>query len=171
MKPLSRKCFSTSTLTLAVGLSLLTACTPKLDIDKLEGLVKQEFAEKTGIAVKTVTCPEDIKIEADQSFDCNIEAEEGKQLKAKVTQKDDKGNVNWDANEGLLSLTAIEQSIQDGFQKQQAEVTADCGGKFKIAFQGDTFNCKVKDAQDQTGTVEVTVSDNQGNINWKLLDS
>ncbi|MGF1604637.1 MAG: DUF4333 domain-containing protein [Thermosynechococcaceae cyanobacterium] len=169
MKSLANQPFPA--LTLVAGLSLLTACTPKLNIEKLEGLVKKEFAEQTGIAVKAVTCPEDIKIEAENAFDCDIEAEDGQKLKAKVTQKDDEGNVKWDANEGLISLTAVEQSIQDGFQKQKANVTADCGGKFKIAFQGDTFTCAVKDAKDQMGEVEVTVNDNKGSINWKLLKS
>ncbi|MGB7413261.1 MAG: DUF4333 domain-containing protein [Thermosynechococcaceae cyanobacterium] len=167
MKPLSSKRF----LVLVTGLSLLTACTPTLKIEKLERLVKQDFATQTGIAVKAVTCPQDIKLETNHSFDCEIKAEDGKALKVKVTQKDSAGNVKWTTNEGLIPLATVEQSIQESFQQQKETVTADCGGKFKIAFQGDTFNCSVQDAKDQPQEVEVTITDRKGSTIWKPVSS
>ena len=168
----SSRISSTAQLVTCSGLAVtLIACNPTLNHKKLVTAIQEEFTNQTGIAVAAVTCPEDIKIQANDTFDCVIEAKDGSKITAQVVQKDDEGNIAWNTNEGLISLTTLEQSIQNGIQEQlKIKVKADCQGKFKIAYQGESFQCQVADNQGTKKTVNISVKDNQGNVNWELSD-
>lgn len=160
----------TTKLFLSSGLLvLLAACSSTLNSEELATKIQEEFVNQTEIAVAAVTCPEDIEIKADDTFDCEIEAEDGSIIIAAVVQKDDEGNVSWNADEGLISLTSLEANIQQQVQEQlEVEVTANCGGKFKIAYQDETFQCQITDPQGSSKNVDVSVKDNQGNVSWKV---
>ncbi len=141
----------------------------KVSTSRLEHTVEQEFVKQIGIAVRAVTCPEAVEIVAGRTFDCEIVSEDGKVITLQVTQKDSQGNVTWTPPQNLIPLKAIETSIQRSFQQLDSEVVADCGGKYRIGFQGDQFTCEARDSQDKIRTIEVTVNDNAGNVDWKAL--
>jgi hypothetical protein len=77
---------------------------------------------------------------------------------------------NFDSNtKGLLILSKIEDLIKRTVKERaNVDVTADCGGKLRPAIPGDSFTCQVKDTQGETRNAQVTVKDEQGNINVKL---
>lgn len=172
MNVLSKYRLSAIVIAVTSILGLLSGCTPSdLDTDKLETIITAEFSKQTDIAVESVDCPKTIKLKSENSFDCQINAFDGKKLGVIVSQDDGEGNISWDIEEGLIHLTTIEKSIQAGFRKRSVEVTADCGSSYKIAQQGDTFSCDVRDDRRRLGKVRVDVSDSKGNVTWKLLKS
>ena len=68
-----------------------------LDIDRLESEIATGIEQQTGASV-TVECPDEVKIEQGNTFDCAVTDEEGTSATVRVTQKDDEGNVEWELN-------------------------------------------------------------------------
>jgi len=162
----------TSNLVLCL-VTLLTACSQTIDNNKVELAIKNGLTEKTGIAVNTVSCPSEIEIKANNIFECEVNAENNRVIIAEVTQTNNQGNISWQVNQGLLTVATIEEQIKTGVSQQlNIEVTADCGNeKFKIAFQGETFNCETKDKKGNPRLVNVLVEDNKGSVSWKIVQT
>lgn len=81
---------------LAVGALLLAGCgTKRLNTDKLEGKIKQGIEQQAGVKVKTVNCPSNVKVKKGDVFTCTAETSTGQKARVTVTQRDDKGNVNY----------------------------------------------------------------------------
>ncbi len=162
----------TTTLVLCLGATLaLTGCTRRLDMEKLKTVLKDGFTAQTGVALKDVSCPESRDIKAGDSFDCKATTAGGATATLKVSQSDDQGNVKWEvsASEGLLDLGKLASTIQAGLKEQAGvEAQVDCGGKFREAEAGKSFDCKATDAGGAAHTVTVTVKDKAGNVDWKL---
>jgi hypothetical protein len=140
-----------------------------LDNSAVESSIKQEVARQIGIQVQSVTCPKDVKLGANTTFQCQVEVEQSDAFTVNVKQKDDQGNVDWKIPSELILLTRVEQEIQQGIEKQlDMKVSANCGGKVKVVPQGESFECQVTDPQGATHTAKVTATSNQGDIKWKL---
>ncbi len=75
------------------------ACTKTLDTDGLEGKLKSQIEEQTGGAIASVDCPADVAVEAGGTFDCTAVEESGAEFTISVTQRDDKGNVDWEVTD------------------------------------------------------------------------
>ncbi len=74
------------------------------------------------------------------------------------------------STKGLLVLSKLEQFIQQQVKdKNGANVTADCSGKVRVAKPGDTFECRVIDAQGQSRPAKVTVKDDQGTVDVSVM--
>lgn len=71
----------------------------KLDTDKLEREVVKGIKEQLNIDA-TVTCPDDVKVKAGDVFECQAKSSDGTTGTVTVTQKDDKGNVDWKLGDG-----------------------------------------------------------------------
>jgi hypothetical protein len=127
---------------LACSTAALTGCSSTLDESKVEGSIKDGITTQTGLGVKSVSCPKDVKIEAN--------------------------NVEWNVN-GLMSLTKVEQEIQQAIEKKlEMKVTADCDGKVKVVKSGDTFECKVTDSDGKAHAAKITATDNNGGFKWEI---
>lgn len=139
-------------------------------IEGMEGRIEQNFEQTAGIAVESVACPADIEMGTGQVFECDVEAEDGGTVTVLVTQKDEQGNIEANITKGLISLNQLEAQMESSFQNQlNVAVDANCGDeKFKVAQQGDTFTCEVKDEEGNTGIVEIGVTDDQGNVSVRL---
>ena len=90
----------------------------------------------------------------------------------KVTQKDDKGNIAWEVakSEGLLDLVALETVIKNGLKEQsETEATVSCGGKFRAAEAGKTFECTATDPEGAKHQVAVTIKDAAGNVSYEVV--
>ena len=118
----------------------------------------------------SVACPTEPRTaKPNDEFECVVVPKEGGKLTVKVTQKDDQGNINWSVakTEGLLDLSKVEESVKQGLKAQaNADATVTCGGRWKGAKKGDTFDCEAKTAAGETVTIMVNVSDDNGNIEW-----
>jgi hypothetical protein len=81
---------------LAVGAFAVAGCgDKKLDTGKLEGKIKDGIEKQAGVKIKSVDCPGDVKVKKGDTFNCKATTNSGQSAKVKVTQQDDKGNVNY----------------------------------------------------------------------------
>lgn len=143
-------------------------------VKNFEKRLRGDLIKKAGIPVQTVNCPLTVDVNTRSPFTCEATAE-GQKFAIAVNPKTttpasptDKNELRW-STQGLLVLPKLEQTIQQGIQKQfQLAVKANCGGKIRVAKPGDTFQCSVTDDRGQTKAVSVRVDDAQGNVTWKL---
>jgi hypothetical protein len=87
-----------SVLVAALALGLSACGEQKLNTNKAESAIAQGITQQTGAQGVTVTCPDDVKVQAGNQFYCQAKAADGRQGRVRVTQKDDKGNINWKLN-------------------------------------------------------------------------
>jgi hypothetical protein len=70
--------------------------TDELDIPKIEEEIQKGVKEQAGLDV-TADCPDDVEIEVDYSFECEVTPESGDDpQQAKVTIKDEDGLIEWE---------------------------------------------------------------------------
>ena len=81
---------------LAAGALGVAGCgDKKLDTGKLEGKIKDGIQKQAGVKIKSVDCPDDVKVKKGDTFNCKATTQTGQSANVKVTQQDDKGNVNY----------------------------------------------------------------------------
>jgi hypothetical protein len=74
----------------------LSACGTKvLNTDKLEPTIKQGLEQQAGVRIKSVSCPDKVKLEAGGTFNCTALTTGGDRASVKVVQQDDKGHVSY----------------------------------------------------------------------------
>jgi hypothetical protein len=89
------------TLAALASLAALTAalalggCGSKLDTSKLEAEIKKGLATRTGIGIKSVSCPEEVEVKEGDKFRCTALSVNGDRAPIEVTQVDDAGSVRW----------------------------------------------------------------------------
>ena len=151
----------------AVSTAVLTGCSTTLDADKAETEIAKAVRVQAGVPVKSVECPEDVKAKKGDKFTCTVTAKDGTSGKVNVTQKDDEGNIAFDAP--FIHMDEAEASIVEQIEKQSGStgVTVDCPdivvGKAK-----DTFKCTGQ-AGSQQFTVNATQTDGQGRFRFKVV--
>ena len=88
-----RRAFALVALPAALALS---ACGSKmLNTDKLETSIKQGLQQQTGVRIKSVSCPDKIKLEAGGTFNCTAVTTGGDRATVRVVQQDDQGHVRY----------------------------------------------------------------------------
>lgn len=156
---------------LAAAVCSLAACTQNLNVAAVAPSISQGVADQVGLKLAQVTCPSEPRpLKANDTFDCIGEVEGGGRLTIAVTQTDDTGNITWKVakTEGLLDLAKVEASIVTGLKTQaQVDAKVSCGGKWKAAKSGDTFDCQATAPDGTPIPIGVTVSDNDGNVSWE----
>jgi hypothetical protein len=160
-----------SVTTAAAALVALAACTPPtLDMDAVKKAISEGVDAQLSLPIESVSCPPPRPVKAGDSFECIATPRGGGRLTVTVTQDDAKSKVSWKVakTEGLLDLQKVEASIVAGLREQaKVEATAACGGRWKAAKAGDSFECEAKASGGQTATIVVSVADGNGNISWK----
>ncbi len=153
---------------LMVSVSALAACTKTLNMEGVKTAIGAGLAEKTGIAIASVTCPDTREIKAGDTFQCTATAQTGGDLAVTVTQKDATGNITWELGSGqnLVDLVALEAEIASGLKAQlSVDAQVSCGGKYRIAVPTKTFECTAKSGTSQVPII-VTMKDAKGNVGW-----
>lgn len=87
-------------LALAALVGLAACGEQTLDTDRAESEIARGISQQTGAKGVTVQCPDNVKIEAGQEFECQARASNGQRAPVKVRQKDDEGNLSWQLNAG-----------------------------------------------------------------------
>src|SRR5437899_1450496 len=75
-----------------------TACGNRsvLDTSKLESEIQRGLAQRTGIAIRKVVCPANVKPKRGDRFTCTAAtARDDQRVAVQVTQDDGKGAVTW----------------------------------------------------------------------------
>jgi hypothetical protein len=74
----------------------LAACgEAQIDSGKAEAAINRGLTRQTGIAIRSVSCPDDVKVERGGRFRCEAVARNGDRAQVLVTQRDDDGTVTW----------------------------------------------------------------------------
>jgi hypothetical protein len=152
---------------LLAGLLGMTGC-KRLDLRKLEGLVRTEVETKTGTTVTSVTCPEKRDIKQGDEFQCTMVAG-GMTFTVNVKQIDDEGNVEWSVR-GITDPAAVAGFLQtQAAEKLEAAVVVDCGTTAILMGKGATFTCKIRpEAGGDELPMVVTITDDEGSMHWEI---
>jgi hypothetical protein len=148
---------------------VLAGCATTIDNKKAESFITKRIEAKTDVQVKSVSCPTGLTAKAGDTFDCTVTRDDGSTAKAKVTEKDDKGNVDIDLStiptRQPLDPKKAEQFVSTQVQQQTgARVqTVSCPSHL-TAEQGATFDCTVTGADGTSGKATLTQIDDKGNI-------
>ncbi len=133
----------------------------------LESRLSKAFTEATKVPMNAVDCPAQFDVKTGNRFNCQATSD-GQSFTLVVELTNPEGQFQW-KTQGLLVLPKLEQFIQNRIRaKGGPDVTADCGGKIRVAQPGDTFDCKVAGAQVQPRSAQVRVKDEQGGVDISL---
>ncbi len=125
---------------------MLTSCGKTLDTAKIEDSIRDSVIKQGGTSLKSVICPTDVKPMAGQTFECTGVLDSGTGVAIAVIQQDAQGNVQWEVPsvKGLLNMSKLQTTFQEGLQKKEGQVSVDCGSNsFRPAKPGEVFDCKV----------------------------
>lgn len=157
---------------LTVG--LVAGCSRSLNLEGVRTAIEEGLEDQLGFGIAAVTCPESRDAVAGDTFECTAAGEKGAKVTVKVTQEDDQGNVEWEvvSSEGLLDVTALLVQIRDGISEQAGvEVKVDCGtSTLREAVPNESFDCQATDPDGGVHTIAVTMTDAQGNVNWRVVE-
>ncbi|HEY9735969.1 MAG TPA: DUF4333 domain-containing protein [Trichocoleus sp.] len=169
MPPLSR------VLLLLPAVSLLAACSNRLDVASVETDIKADI-ERQGrrLALKSVTCPSSIARQLNSTFRCVGELKPEGTFTINVVQTDSQGNVEWDIpnSKVMLNLVKVENQIQTGLAEAVGkQAVIDCGSEaYRVNLSGDRFECQVVGGvtagSDRIESVLVRVEPD-GNLAWQ----
>jgi hypothetical protein len=129
----------TRLIALAAGIAALTATgcgEQQIDVEKSAKLIQSAVEEQVGADIKSISCPDEVKVKAKASFTCAVTGKDGTTGTATVTQTDGKGTISVAAP--FLHKDEAEQSIQGDLRKRAPRATVVCpdiivvktGGKF-----------------------------------------
>lgn len=156
---------------LAATLGTAAGCTRDLNISAVIASVTQGVADQVGLQLASVTCPSEPRpLLLNDTFECTGAVKGGGTLTIAVTQTDTTGIITWTVarTEGLLDLAKVEASIASGLKSQaRLEAKVSCGGQWRAASKGDTFECHATGPAGDAVAIGVTVTDEAGNVSWQ----
>jgi hypothetical protein len=116
--------------------------TKTIDAAKGEAEISKAVRVQAGAEVKEVSCPTGVEIKQGATFTCKVTAKDGTSGDVLVTQKDDEGNVKFNAP--FIHMDEAEAAIVEQIQaqvKDVGEVTVDCPD-IVVGKPGAPFKCK-----------------------------
>lgn len=161
------------TLILALPACAVLAGCGSIDATKTEGAVREEIARSIGARVRSVECPEKVPIERGRNFVCTAIGADGTRVPVPVTQTDDAGKVEFEAQ--LVKPRVVEAGLV-GFAERAAKAGGG-GGETRAAARcpelrpvkrGDVILCSLTFDDGSTVVGKATQTDDQGNIRFDL---
>jgi hypothetical protein len=151
---------------LALAALIISGCSKSIDSAKAEKFIAKSVSAQVGAQVKSVSCPQDLTAKKGETFECTVTAVDGTTGKTRVTEKDDQGNVSVSAP--FIHVRSLEQQIAAGISDQigGSKVALKCP-EIIAGSKGDKFECQAT-AGTEKAVVEVTQTDGQGNVRYKL---
>ncbi len=134
---------------------------------KVETQLESLLSNALEVSPLEVICPEIETVKVGDRIECRgTAAAQTFPIEVEFTSK--AGAFTW-KTKNLLILSKLEKFIQVTVkERSEVNVTADCGDKIRIAKLGDTFECKVSDAQGRSRSAKVVVKDTQGQVDVTL---
>ena len=141
-----------------------------VDTASIESGIKQQVDTKSPIT--KVSCPDDVKQEKGDTFNCTIKAENGATGKVKVTQQGGNKFV-YTLVPGSLQVpgSVVEKQVaQELDQKGSPNATVNCPDNI-IVKVGTYVVCDVTSENGVKGTVKFTFSDSSGTVDTSSVES
>ena len=153
--------------TIAVSAALLiSGCSSTINVDQLEQKVQDGLAEQLG-GTWTVTCPDSMEVQAGLTTDCMATSDAGQTVDVNITQDDDQGNVTWEVPSDNLDVAKLQDTVASQLNEQVGgDWTVTCPEDIPMQ-QGLTANCEATSADGQSVMINVTQTDDQGNVSWE----
>ena len=79
----------------AVAAGLAACGDSKIDSGRTETAIQRDLARQTGLAIASVSCPDDVEVNRGDTFRCLVVARNGDRATVIVTQRDDAGTITW----------------------------------------------------------------------------
>lgn len=133
----------------------LAACEKTLETDRVAQAIQQDIIKQGGVSLKSVSCPKGVKPEAQVTFECTGEMDNGYTFTIPVKQQDAQGSVTWDVPhaKGLLNLVKFENLVQEVVQGEiGVRPLIRCGDGYKAVKPGQTFECQMERPPEPKGT-------------------
>ncbi|HEY9882088.1 MAG TPA: DUF4333 domain-containing protein [Thermosynechococcaceae cyanobacterium] len=127
----------------------LVGCTKPLEHLQIENSIRDSVIRQGGVSLKTVSCPNDVKPAADQTFECLGTLDTGGTFAINVQQKDNQGTVQWDipSVRGLVNVAKLETLLQETLTSEiRTALRVECGDTYRAVRPGETFDCTVHSA-------------------------
>ena len=153
-------------LPLAFAAVVLTGCAKEIDDKKAESFIADSVREQVGARVASVSCPTGITAKKGGTFECTVTGSDGTSGKAKVTMKDDEGNVAVSAPFIHVRPLAERMAKEISEQVGGSDVELSCP-EIVVGAKGETFECDAISGSDKA-IVEVTQTDDRGNVDYEL---
>jgi Domain of unknown function (DUF4333) len=124
--------------------------------------VTQLGQQLIGVAPEGVSCPADVEVKSGASFSCTATVE-GQDVSFTVMQTDDQGSVEVTADNGVVTVTDVEDDISSQIeaaaetdQRVDADTSCDAGGRTVLVDpDGEQLNCTVSDAGDPSQSIGI----------------
>lgn len=143
------------------------------NVKEVQNVIQTNLApELPGTEIEAVSCPADIKLEAEETFDCEVSTTDGS-FALGVTMTDDQGNLTF-KSKGIVSLVLIEESLTKAVKEQaQVDATVDCGSADSSLYFfkeiGETFECEVTNtASGESQPATITIQSEGGEVNFQM---
>lgn len=144
---------------LACCLTLAACGDTIIDADKGQRLIKTEIEKVVGVSGVTITCPKDRKAKKGDSFTCEAKGADGTTQPITVTQKDDAGNVHFDAP--LLHTREAETAMLPLVEGSKEGVKIDCPD-LVVPVKGKTMVCDASATDGSTAKATVRFTGEAG---------
>ncbi|WP_421656102.1 DUF4333 domain-containing protein [Leptothermofonsia sp. ETS-13] len=128
------------------SLLTLTGCGKPLDTAKIAETIQDDIIKQGGLSLKSVVCPDGVKPESGQTFECVGILDTDGGFAIPVTQQDDQGTVRWSVPsvKGLVNVSELQTKIQQELEKELGPLTINCGNNiYRAVKPGESFECKV----------------------------
>jgi hypothetical protein len=136
---------------------------------KVEGTVRTILTQQAGVSVRSVTCPNDVKIGKGVVAYCIATLANGDTVRFSATQEDSSGHVHVGPAE-MIALE-VENRIEAALHQRNLKVTsAICPQHVPIAV-GRTFGCIASLGPGQRARIAVTITTPGGGFSMKLAGS
>src|ERR1044072_4139999 len=129
----------------------------QIDIEKSAKLIQSAVEEQVGADVKSISCPDEVKVKAKDTFTCVVTGKDGTKGTATVTQTDGKGTISVAAP--FLHKDEAEQRIQADLRKRAPRATV-VFPDIIVVKTGGKFVCTAN-----LGEINVIVTATQTNAN------
>lgn len=154
-------------IVLAAGVAALTVIgcgEQQIDVEKSAKLIQSAVEEQVGADVKSISCPDEVKVQAKATFTCVVNGKDGTRGTATVTQTDGKGTISVAAP--FLHKDEAEQSIQSDLRKRAPRATVVCPDIIVVK-DGGKFECKAN-LGEINAIVSATQTSANGNFTYKV---
>jgi len=131
---------------------------------RLEAAASPLVSKEIGAPLRAFSCPNQDRLVAGRTFDCQARVEEGT-FPVAVTLNDNQGSFNVQTK-NLLILAKAEKLLRDGIrERENLTVTANCKRRFYIFKQiGETYNCGLSTSDGRQGSAVLKVTDIAGGV-------
>lgn len=140
----------------------------RLDATKLESQIERALLKGDTFGGVVVSCPDDVQAKSGADFTCDANLPDGSTISIAVSQVDDKGSVEWHAQNVVTAseLQLLEEQIGKEIASQlDTKVRMDCGDEPAVIT--DDLECEATLGTGTVLTVALSIDPDTGNIKWE----